>query len=222
MLAPILQNQNTDEPFVANTTENKQDVIEQTKTAPVTYTQQQTCPPGQYDEDSDEIIVCKPASPDCTLITPRADLRGCDLSGTIFDNANLISVNFIGANLTGATFRNSTLVSVFLINADLTDAILTDANLKYALLKDADLSGAILTDANLSYAQMANIKLSHADLSRANLYVASLLDADLNNANLSSADLSFADLTGASLNGTFANPPCIGSPICDSLPKPKI
>jgi uncharacterized protein YjbI with pentapeptide repeats len=216
-----LQNQTTTTtPIIASTVK---DISEQTKTAILTDTQLQSCPPGQYDDiESDEMLTCKPSSPDCTVFTPRADLRGCNLRYTTFDNADLISVNFIGANLTGATFRNSTLVSAFLISADLKNADLTDANLKYALLKDADFTGANLTNANLSYAQMANIKLLHADLTRANLYVTSLLDADLSHANLSDANLSFADLIGAKINGTFANPPCIANPICDSLPKPKI
>ncbi len=88
--------------------------------------------------------------PDCSLLGPGVDLRGCDLSGANLRGADLDSADLSGANLSGADLINANLRHAFLYNtnlsgADFRSADLSGANLRGADLDSADLSGAILS-----------------------------------------------------------------------------
>ena len=101
-------------------------------------------------------------------------LRGADLSGAFFWEANLVEADLRGADLRGA---------------DLSDADLSDA----------DLSNANLNDAYLSFSLLFRTNLSGADLSSVHLMHTFFVGANLSGANLSGANLSDANLSGATM-----------------------
>jgi len=82
---------------------------------------------------------------------------------------------------------------------------------------------AIGPGANLQGCDLSGVNLSNADLSGANLSGA-IISHLLDFANFDGANLSGTDFTGSSLSftasfvGAFADPPCIGIPICATLP----
>ena len=161
----------------------------------------------------------------------RLDLRGADLPGTQFLNADLSNAYFHRANLSRASFADTDLSGSFFNSADLSEAIFYDvkfagtrlmlANLSGALLQDLDLSkvsfhyanlscvnlinanlsGAILQDAVAANAWLENSDLAGAFFLRADLSGAKLMKADLSNAQFQESDLNRADISDANLSG---------------------
>lgn len=80
------------------------------------------------------------------------DMRGVDLSGVCFDNADLEQAKLAEANLSRATFRNATLKQASLWHANLTDAVFDGANMEEADLDFADLDGATFKGAKVKKA----------------------------------------------------------------------
>ncbi|MGD9581372.1 MAG: pentapeptide repeat-containing protein [Vampirovibrionia bacterium] len=110
----------------------------------------------------------------------NSNFEGCilnevNLSGAVFIDSELATVNFSNSNLNNTNFYN----------ADMSDSNLTNATLTGANLVKVDLSGS-----NLSNTNLCNANLTNADLSGSNL-----TNAMIKNANISNTDLSSADLT---------------------------
>lgn len=77
----------------------------------------------------------------------EADLRGCDLSGVIFDGTDLSFAKFAEANLARCSFRGCNLEGASFFGASLKDALLEecqleDADLDYAWLDGVSLKGS--------------------------------------------------------------------------------
>lgn len=154
----------------------------------------------------------------------RFDLRGADLRGACFTDADLSfadlrgarldDADLGGARLCGADCRDTEFGEVSLDDADLRDANLSRARFKpvasllHADLQRADLSGAdlrhvILSRSDLSEAVLKGADLRHASLDRADLSRAVLDDADLRHARLSRAVMYETSLNGAKLSNAI-------------------
>ena len=81
----------------------------------------------------------------------RANLRGADLRGASFNEADLRRASLNGADLNGADLRGAELSEADLRRASLNGADLNGADLRMAKLSEADLGGADLCGANLDY-----------------------------------------------------------------------
>ncbi|MFN7145998.1 MAG: pentapeptide repeat-containing protein [Myxococcota bacterium] len=79
----------------------------------------------------------------------EADLRGCDLAGVAFDNANLARAKFAEANLARCSFKGATLVGASFFGANLKDASLEEANLEDADFDYANLDGVTFRGAKV-------------------------------------------------------------------------
>ena len=154
-----------------------------------------------------------------TAVLEAAVLRGRDLKGAVFLNADLHEVDLTGAllqgaQLAGARLQGATLDGAQLQGAKLDWAHLQGASLNYAQLqgawlKDAKLQGATLTEAQaqgawlegaqLQGATLENTSLQGAMLKSAHLQGARFLHAHLQGASLEQAIVSATDLTGAYL-----------------------
>jgi uncharacterized protein YjbI with pentapeptide repeats len=119
-------------------------------------------------------------------------LRGLNLEGAVFLNADLRKVDLRGAQLQGAS----------LAGAQLQGATLDSAQLQGATLDWAKLQGANLNNAKLQSANLNNAKLQGATLSAAELQGATLVSAELQGASLKDAKLQGAELQKSTLNGT--------------------
>lgn len=114
-----------------------------------------------------------PPIPSCEAAAgPKVNWQGCDKSGTLLGNSDLL-----GANLSLVKFNSTDLTGSRLASANL-----SQSDLSYATLNQVNLSGANLSGANLNFAEMRN-----ADLSGANLRDAILEDAILDGARLDQA-----------------------------------
>ena len=119
-------------------------------------------------------------------------LRGLNLEGAVFLNADLRKVDLTEAQLQGAS----------LAGAQLQGATLDSAQLQGATLDWAKLQGANLNNAKLQSANLNNAKLQGATLSAAELQGATLVSAELQGASLKDAKLQGAELQKSTLNGT--------------------
>jgi hypothetical protein len=72
--------------------------------------------------------------------TPRADLRGADLTGAVLERANLSGAWLNRANLTGALMRGAVLTDTWLVRVTFTRASMGGADLTRARLDGADLT----------------------------------------------------------------------------------
>ena len=151
----------------------------------------------------------------------RLDLRGADLRGAQFLNADLSYALFQHANLSSANFANTALTNSILSYADISGSWFHAVDFTGTRFWYADLSGALLQDEELPRVDFSNAKLCGANLGAANLsgtnfqYAtatkawlegatlsdASFLKADLSDASFIKADLSGATFPDASLNG---------------------
>lgn len=77
------------------------------------------------------------------------DIRGIDLSGTNFDNADLTYAKLAECNLSRATFRNANLTNASLWHAECKDAIFDGANLEEADLDYSNLDGCSFRNAKI-------------------------------------------------------------------------
>jgi uncharacterized protein YjbI with pentapeptide repeats len=121
--------------------------------------------------------------------------RGRDLTGAIFDFADLPRVDFTGAELDGASLRNAQLQG-----ASLDGAQLQGASLRNAQLQGASLHGAQLRGASLEFAQLQGAWLDGAQLQGASLDGAQLQGASLDSTQLEGTSLDSTQLQGASLH----------------------
>ena len=74
----------------------------------------------------------------------EADLRGCDLTGVVFDGTDLSYAKFAEANLARCSFRGCNLEGASFFGASLKDALLEDCQLEEADLDYAWLDGVSL------------------------------------------------------------------------------
>jgi uncharacterized protein YjbI with pentapeptide repeats len=77
----------------------------------------------------------------------EADLRGCDLSGLVFDGLSFVNAKFAEATLVRCSFRNANLSGASFFGANLKDGTLDEANLEeadfdYCLLDGVSFRGA--------------------------------------------------------------------------------
>jgi uncharacterized protein YjbI with pentapeptide repeats len=124
-----------------------------------------------------------------------------DLTGAIFDFANLRQVDFEGARLRGASLKNAQLQGASFAYAQLEVASLIGAQLQGVQLDGAELQGASLASARLQGASLDRAQLQGASLDFAELQGASLTNADLRGASLTNAQLQGASLGAAQLQG---------------------
>ena len=110
--------------------------------------------------------------------------RGRDLTGAIFNFANLQKVDFDGAELQGASLDYADLQGGWMAYAQLQGASLYLARLQGISLAFAQLQGAFLVGAQLQGALLAAAQLQGADLFNAQLQGASLQAARLESAIL--------------------------------------
>lgn len=87
----------------------------------------------------------------------RSNLRGANLSNSVFQGAILTETDLQEANLEGADLRETQLN-----RANLTDAILVEADLRQANLENAIVNGADLRGADLRQATLNGVDLSTA------------------------------------------------------------
>jgi uncharacterized protein YjbI with pentapeptide repeats len=149
------------------------------------------------------------------LRSPRAYLRGVDLTnanlaradleGAHFEFARLLEADLYGANLEGANLKGATLHRAHLEEAHLEGANLEGATLYRAKLGGANLEGANLEGVNLRRASLEGANLQGASLEGADLQDAHLAGTNLGGATLALADLAGADLKGANLQGAELN-----------------
>lgn len=113
---------------------------------------------------------------------PILNIRGANLTGTIFSHADLHGVALSNVFLNGAQFVKPT----SLVNADLSGSFLYESDLTSANLSHADLHGSYPIGANLAGARLTGANLAGADLTGADLTGANLTGADLKGARYNS------------------------------------
>lgn len=109
-----------------------------------------------------------PACPRCDLTAHDftgaflrfANFYQSDLSGAIFDGADMAGTFLEETRMNGVSMRFTNASGAMLNKASIRDADLRDVWLNYAHLKDVDLSGADLTGAILTSAQIQGADLS--------------------------------------------------------------
>jgi uncharacterized protein YjbI with pentapeptide repeats len=94
------------------------------------------------------------------------DLRGIDLSGVCFDNADLSCAKLAFCNLSRATFRNANLSFASLWHADCKDAVFDGALLEETDLDLANLDGATFKGARIRKTQFPNGRTALAEIER--------------------------------------------------------
>ena len=124
-------------------------------------------------------------------------LRGLNLEGAVFLNADLRKVDLTKAQLQGASLAGAQLQGAILDSAQLQGATLDWAKLQGANLNNAKLQGANLNDAKLQGAILSTAELQGATLDSAELQGASLKDAELQGAELKNSKLTGTDMSGA-------------------------
>ena len=124
-------------------------------------------------------------------------LRGLNLEGAVFLNADLRKVDLTKAQLQGASLAGAQLQGAILDSAQLQGATLDWAKLQGANLNNAKLQGANLNDAKLQGAILSTAELQGATLDSAELQGASLKDAELQGAELQNSKLTGTDMSGA-------------------------
>ena len=111
-----------------------------------------------------------------------------------FANAILTNNDFSFEDLTDANLRGTNLSNSIFIGSDLESANLSSAKLIQADLGHAELSAADLSAADLSFAVLNGANLINADLSYANFEGAELNNAILSHATLNQAKFKDADI----------------------------
>lgn len=126
-------------------------------------------------------------SPDCSNLTPGANLRYCRFANEDLDGYDLAGADFSGARFGHATFDG----------ANLDDTIFDDTTGK-AKVTGADFSGAQMVGA-----AFADVYIESSDFSEANL-----TDADFNGALLIVDGFYDATMTGGDLNAFWSEDEC--------------
>ena len=138
-----------------------------------------------------------------------ARLIDCDLSGSILQGANLLTVvtrntklediNFKGIDMTGLVLRNISLARSQLSGQSLAHLDFSNSNLEGVNFTGANLTGAIFNGCRLAGARLHNAKLTGASFKQANLSSANLSGADATKTDFSGAHLTNIDLRGATI-----------------------
>ncbi|MEO1606289.1 MAG: pentapeptide repeat-containing protein [Pseudomonadota bacterium] len=126
---------------------------------------------------------------------PAVNLQKEDLSGGLFDRANLSGAFLTGVQAANGSFQGTDLRGARLGYAKLNQADLRWAQLQGAILIGAQLQGAFLNGARLQGAFLNGAQLQGAGLGRAQLQGANLVGAEFDEAT----SLKDATLRGASL-----------------------
>lgn len=129
-----------------------------------------------------------------------ADMRGANLSGMNFLEANLSGTVLADAELMRADFRHADLRTASLVRANCSQAELGSANLHQADLSYANLSRASLNGADCREARMSFVHAGQTDFASANLQRTDLSNALLRKASFRRAEASFVELTKADLS----------------------
>jgi uncharacterized protein YjbI with pentapeptide repeats len=87
----------------------------------------------------------------------KANLRGTDLSGSVFVGANLTDADLSETRLARANLRDVDAANLRLAKADLSGADLSGANLRQATLQKSNLQGAVFLGASLFMADMLRV-----------------------------------------------------------------
>lgn len=152
-------------------------------------------------------------------------LRGANLSGINFRQADLLKGCFLGAylndadltgaNLTGgdfsfskcerANFANANLEGAIFEGADLSEANFTKANLRCANFKEATLSSAAIVDANIEDANFQGANLEDTSFEGTDLDKANLGETYLRNPNIESINLQEVDHEDANFSDPIRN-----------------
>jgi len=135
----------------------------------------------------------------------KAENRPKNFSGIDFSNCALKEAQLKGANLSKTIFQNAELGKANLQEADLQEAnligtSLRETNFQGANLRKANLQRADLREANLQGADLREANLEGVDFQRANLKGAILNESHLANASFKDADLELADLQNIAWN----------------------
>lgn len=131
------------------------------------------------------------------------NLRGADLTGSVFVTSNLLNADFSNANLTNAyaisnpNFSGSLFISARIVNADFEATELTATN-----FTKADLSNSNFRSSDLSNAKLNSAIANNVDFTQATLNGADLRGAKLGNAKID--DLT--ELEGAIYNSATELP----------------
>ena len=148
--------------------------------------------------DFDAMEAAKIANPEkFDAVKQTLILRGLNLEGAVFLNADLRKVDLTKAQLQGASLAGAQLQGAILDSAQLQGATLDWAKLQGANLNNAKLQGANLNNAKLQGAILSTAELQGATLDSAELQGASLKDAELQGAELQNSKLTGTDMSGA-------------------------
>ena len=148
--------------------------------------------------DFDAMEAAKIADPEkFDAVKQTLILRGLNLEGAVFLNADLRKVDLTKAQLQGASLAGAQLQGAILDSAQLQGATLDWAKLQGANLNNAKLQGANLNNAKLQGAILSTAELQGATLDSAELQGASLKDAELQGAELQNSKLTGTDMSGA-------------------------
>ncbi len=155
--------------------------------------------------DFDALEAAKIADPEkFDAVKQTLNLRGLNLEGAVFLNADLRKVDLTKAQLQGASLAGAQLQGAILHSARLQGAKLDRAKLQGANLNNAKLQGVNLDNANLQGATLSAAELQGATLASAKLQGTSLKDAELYGAELQKSKLNGTDMSGAEVgHATF-------------------
>ena len=136
-----------------------------------------------------------------------ADFKNWKLDKLNLENENLPFaklqyVSLKGANLSGINFRQADLLQGCFIGAYLDDADFANANLSGSDLSYSKCRGANFANANLEGAIFEGVDLSGANFAKAILRCVNFKEANLSSAALVDADIEGANFQGANLDGT--------------------
>ena len=121
-------------------------------------------------------------------------MTNISFANAILTNNDFSFEDLTDANLRGTNLSNSIFIGSDLESANLSSAKLIQADLGHAELSAADLSAADLSAADLSFAVLNGANLINADLSYANFEGAELNNAILSHATLNQAKFKDADI----------------------------
>ena len=119
----------------------------------------------------------------------RANLQGCDFTGSIIREVNLTYANLSHSILKDANLQNSCLREAVLEKCDLTRANLSGTDMRRAICRDCNFSKAKLSGADLRFCDMQSCNLEEASFLVANLencmfHYSSVRGANFDRANM--------------------------------------
>ncbi len=163
--------------------------------------------------------------------------RGLDLTGAMFEQANLSGTDFADADLMGAVFTEAVLVDARFDRADLRDTNfcavsaagasfvecdLTAARLLYADFQNADLSGARFERVIVMEGHFTGAVLQRTQWEKCSFMKAEFAEADFSGAQMRMCAFVKCDLTGALFRGAtlyrvaVASCPADGADFCEA------